>query len=303
MPWITPEIVELAQARITALGLRPTFGEHVLERGEDDSASIESRVADLHAAFRDPGVRLVLTAIGGYNSNQLLDSLDWKLIRSNPKHLCGFSDITALQNALLARADLASWYGPHFIDFGMRKGGEFTFAEFHRALFSGAAHPLRQPEAWSDDVWARDQEQRTFHTDTAWRVVRQGETEGRLVGGNLSTLCLLQGTIYMPSLDGAVLLVEDDEESHAARFDRDLCSLIQQPGFGGVRGLLVGRPPRASGISSAVMDRILDKPALRRLPVVADLPFGHTSPRSTIPIGGRVHIQALETARITFLGP
>ncbi|MDR8413242.1 LD-carboxypeptidase [Nonomuraea sp. 3-1Str] len=60
----------------------------------------------------DPSLAAVLTVIGGYNSNELLPFLDWELIRANPKILCGYSDITAVQNAILARAGLVTYSGP-----------------------------------------------------------------------------------------------------------------------------------------------------------------------------------------------
>ncbi|MCJ7436116.1 MAG: LD-carboxypeptidase [Anaerolineales bacterium] len=86
-----------------------------------DSSPITSRVADIHAAFADPKVKGILTAIGGYNSNQLLRYLDYDLIRANPQILCVFSDITALGTAIYARTGMISYSGPHFSTFGMER--------------------------------------------------------------------------------------------------------------------------------------------------------------------------------------
>jgi muramoyltetrapeptide carboxypeptidase len=94
----------LMEARFHDLGLGLTFGDHVDERDDFDSAPIGSRVADLHAAFADAGVRGILTVIGGFNSNELLPHLDWNLIAQNPKVFCGYSDITALQMDTPARS-------------------------------------------------------------------------------------------------------------------------------------------------------------------------------------------------------
>lgn len=303
LPWITADVFDRAVERLSTLGLRVTLGAHVWERDEADSSPVAHRLEDLHAAFRDSEVRLVLTVIGGYNSNQLLDGVDWELLREHPKRLCGFSDITALQNAMLARAGLVSWSGPHFVDFGMKHGADYMIEQFHANMFGDGPRELTPPRVWSDDAWGRDQEARTFHTDTAVRVIRPGTAEGTLVGGNLCTLNLLQGTPYMPPLRDTILLLEDDEESHAETFDRDLVSLTHQPGFDGVRGLLVGRFQRRSGVTPERLARILDKPGLREIPIVADLSFGHTSPRATLPIGGRAHVEARAdgSSRITLL--
>ena len=87
----------LIEKRFAALGLRLTFGEHVDERDDFDSSSVASRVADLHAAFADPEVAGIITAIGGFNSNELLPYLDWDLIGANPKIFCGYSDALGIR--------------------------------------------------------------------------------------------------------------------------------------------------------------------------------------------------------------
>jgi muramoyltetrapeptide carboxypeptidase LdcA involved in peptidoglycan recycling len=101
-----------ADRRLGELGLRVSFGEHVLERDAFTSSSVDSRVADRRAAFADPEVAGILTVIGGYNANQLPPRLDWDLIRANPKVVCGYSDITALQGAILARTGLVTYSRP-----------------------------------------------------------------------------------------------------------------------------------------------------------------------------------------------
>jgi muramoyltetrapeptide carboxypeptidase LdcA involved in peptidoglycan recycling len=68
------------------------------------TSSVASRVADLHTAFSDPSIAGIFSVVGGYSTNQLLDYVDYDLIRANPKMVCGFSDITVLHNALLAKS-------------------------------------------------------------------------------------------------------------------------------------------------------------------------------------------------------
>src|SRR5215470_2678397 len=111
----------IIEARFAELGLSLSYGAHIDERDDCDSSAVASRVADLHAAFADPAVAAVMTVIGGYNSNELLPSLDWELIRTHPKIFCGYSDITALQCAILARAGLVTYCGPHWSSFGMAR--------------------------------------------------------------------------------------------------------------------------------------------------------------------------------------
>jgi len=115
---ISESVRKVANTRFADLNLKLSFGRHVEERNDFYSSSIESRVGDFHAAFGDPNIKAVLTVIGGYNSNQILQYLDWNLVKNNPKIFCGFSDITALNNAILAKTGLVTYSGPHYTTFG-----------------------------------------------------------------------------------------------------------------------------------------------------------------------------------------
>lgn len=283
----------IIEARFAELGLNLSYGAHIDERDAFDSSAIESRVADMHAAFADPAIAAVLTVIGGYNSNELLPSLDWELIRAHPKILCGYSDITALQGAILARAGLVTYSGPHWSSFGMAKHFEQTLQWFAACLLSQDPVRLHPAETWTDDLWFLEQEHREVLNGDGWWPLQPGHAEGRLVGGNLCTLNLLQGTPYMPSLADAVLIVEDDFESQPATFARDLTSLLQLPEAATIRGLVVGRFQRASNMTRPLLEQIIaTQPPLTGLPVLANVDIGHNFPIATFPIGGQVRMSA-----------
>jgi muramoyltetrapeptide carboxypeptidase len=292
----------LIEARFAELGLRLTYGEHVDELDDLGSSSVGSRLADLHAAFADPGVAGVLTVIGGSNSNELLPYVDWDLLAANPKVFCGYSDITALQNAMLARAGLVTYSGPHWSSFGMRDHFELTLRWFTDALFSAAPVALTPAPTWTDDAWFADQDDRHPRPTGGWWPLRPGAATGRVVGGNLGTLALLQGTGWMPSLAGAVLLLEDDASSDPPTFARQLTSLLQLPDAAGVRGLVVGRFQAASGMTRPLLERIVATATRDRLagvPVLANADFGHTNPLVTFPIGGEVALTVGPVSTLT----
>ena len=275
-------------ARFAALGLRLTFADHVDERDDFESSPVASRVSDLHAAFADPQVAGILTVIGGFNSNELLPHLDWDLIAANPKIFCGYSDITAVQNAILARAGLVTYSGPHWSSFGMRDHFEQTQRWFAQALFDEGPIDLHPAQAWTDDQWFLDQDNRTVHPGQGWWPLRPGQATGRIIGGNLGTLNLLQGTGYMPSLGGALLMIEDDATSDADTFARNLTSLLQLPDAIGVQGLVIGRFQQASGVTRSLLEQIIARQdRLEGLPVLGNVDFGHTNPLATFPIGGQ----------------
>ena len=299
---IEGEIRKIANKRLEDLGLKLSFGKHVEEIDEFVSTTVESRLEDLHEAFEDKNVKAILTAIGGFNSNQLLGHLDWDLIRNNKKIFCGFSDVTALNNAFFARTGLVSYSGPHYSTFGQELYFDYTLDYFKKVLFADEPFEIAPSDQWSDDAWYKDQKNRNLVRNDGWFVINEGRAEGVIVGGNLCTLNLLQVTKYFPSLEGAVLFVEDDEESQAHHFDRDLQSLMHLPAFDGVRGLVIGRFQKASDINNAKLRKIIEtKRELKNIPVIANVDFGHTDPKITLPIGGIVEVNAGKEPKLKIL--
>lgn len=231
--------------------------------------------------------------LGGFNSNQLLAGIDYDLVAAHPKALCGFSDITALTNALYARAGVVAYSGPHYSSFGMKQHFGYSGAAFRACLMAAEPIRLSPSPAWSDDRWFLDQDDRHLEPGDGWWVLQQGAAEGTILGGNLCTFNLLQGTPFMPSLDGSVVFVEDDDQVRPWDFDRDLVSLLQQPGFTGVRAVIIGRFQQATGMTRELLRQIVAaKPELAGLPVIANVDFGHTTPMLTFPVGGTIEVRA-----------
>jgi muramoyltetrapeptide carboxypeptidase len=292
---IIDSVREKAVRALNELGLKVTYGARSEECDEFNSSSIEARLQDLHEAFADPKVKAILTALGGYNCNQLLRYMDFELIRAHPMIFCGYSDITALANAIHAKTGLVTYSGPHFSTFGMEKGLEYTLEYFAKSLFINEPFSVHPSEEWSDDPWYRNQDERVFIHNDGYFVINEGLAEGKLLGGNLCTLNLLQGTEFMPSLEGSILLLEDDYESRGLTFDRDLQSLLHQPEFTGVKGIVIGRFQKASEISHEKLVRMIKtKPELDGIPVIANADFGHTTPQFTFPVGGQGRLMAME---------
>ena len=291
---IISPITEIARNNLAAMGMQVTYGKNSEECDQFDSSSVAARIADIHAAFADPNVKGILTAIGGYNSNQLLRYLDYDLIKANPKVFCGFSDITALGTAIYTKTELVTYSGPHFSTFGMQQGLEYTLEYFRKCLIEGQPFAIASSKYWSDDQWYQNQHARSFIANQGFLVINEGQAEGKLLGGNLCTLNLLQNTEYMPALLDSILLLEDDYESKPYYFDRDLQSLIHQPGFEGVRGLMIGRFQHGSGMEQRILLKIISsKPELAGIPVIANADFGHTTPQFTFPVGGKGRLAAL----------
>ena len=293
MPWISKELQDIAKNRFKEIALKLTFGKHVMEINEFNSSSIKSRVEDLHEAFRDKNVKAIITVIGGYNSIEILPFLDYDLIKNNPKILCGYSDITALQNAISSKTGMLTYSGPHYFDFGDLKGFDYTLEYFKKCLMQNDSYEIKHSGEWSNDKWGKDQENRKFEKNEGPIVINEGKCSGKIVGGNLCTLQLLQGTEFWPDLTDSILFIEDDSESHLDMFNRDLHSLSLNKQFAGVKGIVIGRFQPDSEVSLDELRKIIkNNKNLSEIPIVANVDFGHTSPRITFPIGGTGNIEA-----------
>ncbi|MGE7878560.1 S66 family peptidase [Peribacillus muralis] len=278
----------LAEERLTEIGFKVTYGKTALFHDDFFSNSIEDRIKDLHDAFRDPFVKGIFTGIGGYNANQLLSYIDYDLIAKNPKVLMGYSDITAILLAIHKKTGLTTYSGPHFSTFGMKAGLAYTMEHFKKAIIDSDGFDLVPSETWSDDSWHLEQDDRTFHPNEGYMVIQEGDAAGTVIGGNLCTLNLLQGTEFMPSLEDRILFLEDDEESHPFSFDRDLQSLLHQPDAGGIKGIVIGRFQKESGMTDyALQEIIAAKKELKGIPVIANANFGHVHPFVTVPNGSK----------------
>ncbi len=285
--------LEIAENRMKQLGFQVTYARNVHNHDEFYSTSIEDRIQDLHEAFRAPKVKAILTAIGGYNANQLLHKIDYEIIRENPKIFCGYGDTTALNLAIYQKTGLVTYSGPHFSTFGVKHGIEYTMEMFLNAVTNDAPYEIYPSSHWSDDPWYKDQEDREWVQQDEYLVIQTGETEGRLVGGNLSTLNLLQGTNNMPSLKDAILFIEEDSESHPQDFERKLQSLLQQSDAKDIKAILIGRAQKEANMTEQALRKIIaTKSEIVHLPIIANVNFGHVHPMATLPIGARATVAA-----------
>lgn len=305
MKILKEDCINLATERLEALGLKVTFGKHVMEADPDYMcASRDARVEDLNEAFRDKNVKAILTVIGGFNSNQLLDYIDYDGIRENPKIFCGFSDITALSNSIHAKTGLVTYSGVHYSSFGMLKGFEYSLEHFKKMFFQEDEFEIVSSKEWSDEAWFIDQENRHFEANEGMYVINEGKAEGDIVGGNLCTLNLLQGTEYMPNIENKILFLEDDELSgpiFLMEFDRNLQSLMHMPEFKTVKGIVCGRAQKGSSMTKEKWFKIFDKPELKNIPVIAGVDFGHTTPIITFPVGGHARVEATSEGAKLFI--
>ena len=145
-------------------GFEITFGKNVNKSIPEYSCpSIEDRKEDIENAFLDKNVKVIMFARGGFLSNQLLDVIDYEIIRKNPKIIVGFSDVTSLLNAIYSQTGLKTYYGPNFSVLAMRKGNDYTYEYLNRIFNKAKEFYINPSTYWSSDKWYKDQENREFY--------------------------------------------------------------------------------------------------------------------------------------------
>ena len=275
---VRTDVLERSLAYLDENGFRVTYSTNCREMDSFSSSSVEARAADLHEAFADPDVKAVMACIGGFNVNQILPYIDYDLIRANPKILCGYSDITALLNAVYARTGLVTYHAPHLAALGFLREREYTHKYLTACLMN------------EDPVSVTPSE-----TAGSYTVLQEGTCEGEIAGGNLCTLNLLQGTPYMPDLRDKVLFIEDDNimgDYFPYEFDRNLQSLLQVSGAESVRGIVFGRFDESCRLTEDTIRAIVKGKVPAGIPVVFGTDFGHVFPMISFPVGGRVKLSA-----------
>jgi muramoyltetrapeptide carboxypeptidase LdcA involved in peptidoglycan recycling len=300
---ICQENIELATNKLKELGFKIEFSKNAAIKNSFISSSIKSRITDFHNALKDKNVDIILSVLGGYNSNQLLDYIDYDLIKKHPKIICGYSDITVLLNAIYAKTGITTYLGPNFHSFAMKEGLEDTIEYFLKAI-NGERYYLKDPKYYSSDKWYDDQINRTFIKNAGSVIINEGAADGVIIGGNLCSFNLLQGTQYMPDLKDKILFIEDDAlvgKEFPYEFDRNLVSLMQQKDFNQVRGIVIGRSQTQTGMTLAKWKKILNKKELKNIPIIINTNFGHTTPNATIPIGGYCYIDTSKKDKILIM--
>ena len=274
------------------LGLSVSFGAHTSEKDMFGSSPLQSRLKDLHAAFANTHVKGVACVRGGYNANTLLPYIDWELIQKNPKPFWGYSDITVLANAIYAKTGLMTYSGPNFASFGLdsEKGiPDYIFDYFEKCLFHETAFEITASQYSGERNVAPTK-------NKGFVLLQEGTAEGTVIGGNLCSLNLLQGTEYMPSIKDKILFLEDDDfggKETPIEFERNLESLLQLPHADTIRAIVFGRFQKGATMTMQKLAFMLSSKRIsKNIPIIAHVDFGHTNPMITFPIGGTVRIQA-----------
>lgn len=291
---VTDAQVQTGVTNLERLGFRVKEGRYLRAAHGGYAGTVAQRLADLHAMLEDREVRGLWAARGGSGCTALLPGLDYGLARRHPKVIVGYSDLTALHLALYRRAGLVSFHGPV---------SSSTFSDYSMARLR---ETLMEPRAsvtfpLAEELLARSAAEPQFEP----RALRPGRAEGRLAGGNLSTVCALVGTPYGLAAKGSLLFLEDVGEA-PYRVDRMLTQLRQAGVLRNAAAIMLGvfqksQPPDDE--PSLSLAQVLEEQlGGLRVPVAYGYSFGHVPQQYTLPIGVRARLDT-EARTLTLREP
>ena len=218
------------------------------------------RAGIVNRLFSDSTIKGIICARGGFGSLRVLQFIDYESIKKNPKIFIGFSDITAVLTALYARCRLVTFHGPMVTT--LKNADKKTTGSMISTLSSGTIMEII-PKKGS--------------------IIKSGIASGKLLGGNIATLCHLIGTPFAPELKGNILFLEETGEQ-AYRIDRMLIHMKLAGWFDGLAGLALGSFDNCGGIGEIV--RIVEDIFFDiNIPILGGFEIGHGKRNLTIPLG------------------
>lgn len=255
--------IEKAKSFIEQRGFEVFVHPQIFARHHQSAGTVQEKLDALHDLYSDSSIDCVWAAGGGNRSSQLLEHIDYKLIRSNKKPMIGFSDVTSLLNAITVKTEIINVHGPVFKNLSQ-------YQEIDILLGNDYSMPLVNAH-----------------------IVKEGEAQGALFGGNLSVFQYLPSLLGKDFLEGSILFLEDCNEE-LSRIDRMLAYLKNFGAFDQINALILGQfnnlqdSERPFGFSlEDIVREHLDE---LNIPVIMNAPFGHGQNLHPFPIGQTVQL-------------
>jgi len=270
-----PQVIE----RLTAQGFRVKAGRHLKKRDGYLAGTDQERADDFNALFADPEVDGIFALRGGYGSIRILPLLDYAAIRAHPKPFVGYSDNTALHNAILKEAGLVTFHGPNATE-AFLPGNAANLRRMLMEPTKPGAVTLFSPRETSGDLL---------------KTITPGHVRGRLLGGNMTCLLRLLGTPYAPDFRGVILFLEDTGEK-AYRIDGMFTHLRLAGVLTQIAGLVLGRFDHCDEMERWRIGGCLQREAERLgVPAVSGAPIGHFPEQIIVPHGVEAELDATDS--------
>jgi len=282
--YISEEELQDSIKNLNQLGFETTYSKKVLLQSGYFAGSDKDRADDLMNMFSDKSVNGIVCARGGYGCSRILPLLEYDVIRSNPKVLIGYSDITALLYGIYKKSGLITFHGP----VGTSTFNDYSVNNFNKVLINPERTSLFPNSTSGDDE--------NIYGVTS---IVKGKGKGRLVGGNLSIMVSLIGTEFDVDYSNKIIFIEEiGEEPY--RVDRMLTQMIQSGKFENAAGVMMGifrkcevkKESDLTAKSFTLMEVLQDRLGSLKIPVVYGMSFGHVKDKFTIPFGALAELDA-----------
>lgn len=271
--------IEKGVRYLEKMGYRTQLGKNIGKTQGYLAGTDSERLSDLHQMFSDKNVKAIFCLRGGYGAFRLLDKINYKLIKDNPKIFVGYSEITSLQNAFLQKASLVTFAGP------------MVAVDFYEDV-----SPYTEENFWAMITSNKKFGKIKYPQDEKLPSLVKGNASGRLIGGNLAVFAALIGTEYLPNISGNILLIEDIGEL-PYKVDRMLNQLKFANIFKKAKGIILGRfvdcyehdPNKKTLTLGEVIDNYIGS---LKIPSIYTFPHGHIKDFITMPIGIKIKLNA-----------
>ena len=269
------EVINNSVLLMESTGLKVKFGKNVFKNTLGYGATPKEKAEDINEMFADKEVKMIFCASGGFNSNTVLDYLDYELIKQNPKPLCGFSDSTSLENAIYTKTGVLTFNGPTF-----------------KALTSWAT-----PYAYEEFVKRFMKADMTLgQADDEYKTIQEGTAQGILVGGNLSLVSEMSCGKYSIDFTNKILFIEEFcLESPPELVSNYLYYMKQNGVFDKIKGIWVGNYDGSVALEKILLNVLEGE---YKFPIIKSNNFGHTEKKTVIPVGGKAKIDTSKKVKI-----
>ena len=269
-PIIGDNIEEIKKAKeiIEADGFRVKFSKNLFSNTNIYSGSAKEKAEDINNMFADKDVKMIWCAKGGNNSNSTFEYLDFDIIKNNPKIICGYSDITSITNIITEKTGLVTFSSTNFKTIATDET-DYSYKQALNRFVQGSL------EFGQND----------------FKIIKNGEAEGKLIGGNLSLIRGLVCGKYKVDFTDKILFIEElGYETDPEMVSNNLYYMKQNGVFDKIKGLWIGNYEHESGIAleKIVLDCLEEK---YNFPIIKSNNFGHIEKKEVIPIGTKAKIK------------
>lgn len=272
------EDINNAITLMEASGFEIVFGKNAFKNTLGYGATAKEKAEDINSMFKNPEIKAIFCAKGGANSNSTFEYIDYEIIKQNPKILCGFSDSTSITNMITQKTGLVTFNGPTFKSLTSWET-EYAYKQVINKFVLGETELAEEGDK--------------FYT------IKEGVSEGKLIGGNLSLIANLSSGKYSIDFSDKILFIEElAEESDVEMVSNYLYKMKQNEVFDKIKGIWVGNYEGEVPLEKILLDTLEGE---YNFPIIKSNNFGHIDKKQIIPIGTKARIDTNEEIKIKLI--